>query len=90
MVIVPKKTFCDHAEDVLKEHGRMEASRLKDLVWEKMQGNTPGIRAAVAMLRKDGRFVSREAYAWKKQIKTWELKNAPEKKFPEKKLSDDF
>lgn len=76
-----KKTFCDHAEEVLIQLGNpwLEASRIKDLVWERMRGATPTIRVASSKLKKDGRFVSRYAEPGKRQIKRWSLKKIPEK-----------
>lgn len=76
--------------DILAESGRMEASLLRDKLFDRVGTRCPSIRGISGILLKDERFVSRGAYAWEKQIKRWELKNAPEKKLPEKKLSDDF
>ena len=86
----PKKPVEDYIVEILEEYGRLEASRIKDLLFDRVAGRTPSIRGVSGMLKRDDRFVSREASAWEKQIKTWELKNAPQKKLPRKKLSNDF
>jgi|14BtaG_2_1085337.scaffolds.fasta_scaffold33720_2 hypothetical protein len=76
-----KKPVQDYIVDVLEEKGAMEASRLKDCLFERIGGRTPSIRGLVWMLKKDERFWSRDAPAGETQIKTWGIKKSQKKNY---------
>ena len=74
-----RRTLEDHVAEAMQGAGWLEASRIKDRVWEKMRGRSPSIREINAVLRSK-RFDRKEKDVIGGQVKKYRIKNAPEKK----------
>ena len=76
-----KKPVVDYIVEILEERGSMEASLLKDLLFDRIGGRTPSIRGIVGILKRDERFWSRSPPAGRSQIKTWGIKKSQKKNY---------
>lgn len=68
-----RKSLADHVQEVLGEE-YVEASIIRDRLYDRMKGGTPSIRELTSHLSKNKNVSSLNAPAGKTQIKKYSLK----------------
>jgi len=71
---MPRKGLADHVYDVMKDQGWIEASLIRDRLYDIMRGGTPSVRELNSFLKRDKKIIGMQAPAGKTQIKKYSLK----------------
>ncbi len=72
---MPRKNLSDSVLEVLEDGEFLEASRIRDRLFDVMKGGTPSTRELTSHLRKNKNVISMYAPAGKTQIKKYSKKN---------------